>query len=302
MNDLAKKLEPFLQQLGVDQSTGHKELQGYFGYFLTELLGEESISAERLVACYHAAGLKEPWRMSAIMKQSGVFVKTTQGWRLHRDVRARVATLLAEEVTTVTERDRTPGEHGNELNRRNVLVVHGRDVRLRDAMFQFLRALDLNPIEWDEAVARTGKGSPYVGEILDAAFGMAQAVLVLLTPDERVELRPELCVDDADMARERGFQPRPNVYIEAGMALARNEARTILLAVGTIRPASDILGRHIVPFNGDSGSRNRVVQRLSTAGCLVNTTREDWLTVGSFEVTYSENLTTARRKPERVRR
>jgi hypothetical protein len=60
------------------------------------------------------------------------------------------------------------------------MVVYGRDQDLTDSMFSFLRALKLNPIEWSEAVRATGKGSPYVGEILDAAFVMAQAIVVLL--------------------------------------------------------------------------------------------------------------------------
>ncbi|MCZ7537472.1 MAG: nucleotide-binding protein [Acidimicrobiia bacterium] len=31
-------------------------------------------------------------------------------------------------------------------------------------MFDFLRAIGLQPIEWTQAVALTGKGSPYIGE------------------------------------------------------------------------------------------------------------------------------------------
>jgi Predicted nucleotide-binding protein containing TIR-like domain len=62
------------------------------------------------------------------------------------------------------------------------MVVYGSDEDTRVALFGFLRSLNLNPIEWNDAVTRTGKASPYVGEILTTAFGMAQAFVVLRTP------------------------------------------------------------------------------------------------------------------------
>jgi hypothetical protein len=45
---------------------------------------------------------------------------------------------------------------------RTVFVIHGRNERLRVGMFDFLRSLDLKPLEWTEAVKLTGKGSPYI--------------------------------------------------------------------------------------------------------------------------------------------
>ena len=38
---------------------------------------------------------------------------------------------------------------------RDVLVVHGRNEDLRRSMFEFLRSIGLNPIEWSMAVAMT---------------------------------------------------------------------------------------------------------------------------------------------------
>ena len=69
-------------------------------------------------------------------------------------------------------------------DRRPIFVVHGRDELARAAMFDFLRSLGLIPIEWSEAVHATGRPSPYVGDVLEAAFRRAQAVLVLMTPDD----------------------------------------------------------------------------------------------------------------------
>ena len=90
-------------------------------------------------------------------------------------------------------------------------------------MFGFLRSLDLNPMEWAQAVELTGKGAPYVGEVLDVAFTNAQAVVVLFTPDDLAKLRPELCsTTEADDELNLTPQARPNVIFEAGMAMARN--------------------------------------------------------------------------------
>src|SRR5947207_9195788 len=101
--------------------------------------------------------------------------------------------------------------------RRNVFVVHGRNLQAKQAMFDFLRAIDLNPMEWGQARAATGRPTPSIGEILDAAFNIAQAFVVLLTPDEVVTLRPEYAdgLGDADLSPS--VQSRPNVLFEAGM-------------------------------------------------------------------------------------
>lgn len=55
-------------------------------------------------------------------------------------------------------------------------------------MFDFLRSIGLHPIEWSEAIVAAKKPSPYVGEVLDAAFSVAQAIVVFMTPDDELEL------------------------------------------------------------------------------------------------------------------
>src|SRR5687767_6439147 len=74
---------------------------------------------------------------------------------------------------------------------RAVFVVHGRDDRARSAIMEFLRAIDLHPVEWEEARAATGRSTPYVLDIVRAGFSMAKAAVVLFTPDDVVMLRPE---------------------------------------------------------------------------------------------------------------
>jgi hypothetical protein len=67
---------------------------------------------------------------------------------------------------------------------RRVFVVHGRNMEARNAMFAFLRAINLDPIEWEEAIQMTGEGSPFIGHVLDVAFSNAQAAVILVTGDD----------------------------------------------------------------------------------------------------------------------
>ena len=167
---------------------------------------------------------------------------------------------------------------------REVFVVHGRNLAARDALFDFLRAIDLRPLEWAEAVQSTGRTSPYIGEILNAAFSKAHAVVVLMTPDDDARLREPLRSDsDPPHETELSGQARPNVLFEAGMAMGRNEDRTILVELGTLRPFSDIAGRHVIRLDDTTPRRQELAQRLQSAGCPVNLNGTDWHTAGDFE-------------------
>lgn len=168
---------------------------------------------------------------------------------------------------------------------RAVFVVHGRDHRLRDALYAFLRAMDLKPLEFSTATVATGKAAPYVGEALDAAFATAQAVVVLFTPDDEARLRPEFAQPE-DPAHERNLTPqaRPNVLFEAGMAIARHPDRTILVEVGVLRPFSDLAGRHLIRLTNDSARRQEFAQRLQAAGCPADLSTTAWHTAGDFNL------------------
>ena len=167
---------------------------------------------------------------------------------------------------------------------RDVFVVHGRNTEARDALFEFLRAIDLHPLEWSEAVRATGKPSPYIGEILDAAFSRAHAVVVLFTPDDEARLREQFRID-SDLLHETQLtgQARPNVLFEAGMAMGRSQDRTVLVELGDLRPFSDVAGRHAIRLANNSQRRQELAQRLEAAGCPVNLQGTDWHTAGDFE-------------------
>ena len=157
--------------------------------------------------------------------------------------------------------------------------------KLEEIFFSFLRAIALEPIEWTQAVAMTGKAAPYVGEILDAAFANAQAVVVVMTSEDEARLRQEYVTeDDPTYERELTPQPRPNVLFEAGLALGRQPDRTLLVEIGQIRPFSDMAGRHTVRLDNSIEMRQALAQRLQTAGCSIDISGTDWHTDGDFEI------------------
>jgi predicted nucleotide-binding protein len=177
------------------------------------------------------------------------------------------------------------GKSGANAARRGttVFVVHGRDSSARDSVFAFLRSLGLRPLEWTQALRLTKKGTPYVGEVLDAAFREAAAIVVLLTPDDEARLKPTFLIS-SDPVYERNLtgQARPNVLFEAGMAFGKDPNSTVLVQIGSVRPFSDVGGRHVLQLNDSSGSRIEFVTKLSNAGCTVDNSGVDWLTAGSF--------------------
>jgi predicted nucleotide-binding protein len=178
-----------------------------------------------------------------------------------------------------------------------VFVVHGRDLVARDAVFTFVRSIGLQPLEWTQALRLTRKGSPYVGEILDAAFREAAAIVVLLTPDEEARLKP-VFVSSGDPKHERQLsgQARPNVLFEAGMAFGRDPNSTVLVQLGDTRPFSDVGGRHVLHLSDNPASRQEFVTKLANAGCNVNTSGTDWLSAGDFQRPLTPASTRTRRK------
>ena len=167
---------------------------------------------------------------------------------------------------------------------RVVFIVHGRNSRARDAMFTFLRSIGLHPLEWSQAVQATGGTLPYIGEILDEAFSRAQAVVVLMTPDDEGHLREHFRTSrDPSHETELTPQARLNVIFEAGIAMGRQVDRTILVELGDLRPFSDIAGRHVIRLDDTTEKRQELAQRLEVAHCPVDLSGTAWHSAGDFE-------------------
>lgn len=198
-------------------------------------------------------------------------------------------TNLPYERPTPTERSRrmspaptAPGGLG-----RGVFLVHGRNHAVKAEFVKLLRAFDLRIIDWNaastEAATATGHASPYTLDIVQGGLRLADAVVVLMTPDDLGRVRPEFLEDrDGDDERRLSGQARMNVIFEAGMALGTDPARVVIVEIDRVRAMSDIAGVNTVRFDGSVGARRALSARLAAAGLTVDTDNDDWHTAGTF--------------------
>lgn len=172
-----------------------------------------------------------------------------------------------------------------------VMVIYGHDTEANNALFDWLRSIGLRPREWSQLVGGTGSGSPYIGQILTRAFQDAQAVVALFTPDEYVIPRtPPSGSQDAGR-----YQARPNVLIEAGMALVTHPDRTVIAVLGNLELPSDLAGRHYIRLSHtDPAPLHQLAGRLQTAGCGTDITGTDWLNPARFPDRNAITLTPTR--------
>ncbi len=162
-----------------------------------------------------------------------------------------------------------------------IFLVHGRDRTLNEDMFNFLRALGLNAVEFSQAINATAGANPNLTKVVKGALKRAQGVLVMFSPDEEARLKKKFRTN-RDSSSLQG-QSRLNVIFEAGIALGTHPEKTLLIEVGDVRSISDIAGMHIPRLTNDSSSRKELAQRLKTKLKMkVNTSGDYWLTVGNF--------------------
>ncbi|SRR6266568_4982669 len=169
-----------------------------------------------------------------------------------------------------------------------VFVVHGRDDKLRDSMYQFLGALGLKPQEWGHAIRAARGGNPYVNDAVTKIMEQAQAIVVMLSPDDEAMLKSQF-VSSGERSTEgklRG-QARSNVIFETGIAIGAHHKKTVIVRVGDVKPFTDIGGMHILHLTGDDASRHELANRLRRLGCKIDREGDHWLRAGTFVPTGS---------------
>lgn len=147
---------------------------------------------------------------------------------------------------------------------RRVFVIHGRNQAARNLLFKFLRAVGLEPIEWNDVIAYAQRHDQSIWQAVDSALDEAQAYIVLLTGDEVTRLQRQY---ESGACFE--YQVRPNVLFEAGMACGKRPGQTIFVQVGDHRKISDLAGRHIVLLGDLIDCRLELIDLLEVAGCGV---------------------------------
>jgi predicted nucleotide-binding protein len=223
---------------------------------------------------------------------SNVYATTSDHQRAYRQGLARALAILKSMVGEIDdywppstpETKQTSSAPHTTIDQAKVFIVHGRDTELLDQLCTYLNSIGLSPVEWNQAIAKTQKGTPNIAEILDAAFSEAQAVIVLLTGDDEAKLRHEFLKDD-DPPYEQKLTPqsRPNVLFESGMAMGRYPSRTVLVQIGGHRPFSDIAGKHITHLDNTAEKRQELATKLSNAGCKVVMSGTRWLKAGNLD-------------------
>lgn len=154
------------------------------------------------------------------------------------------------------------------MKSKKVFVVTGRDDDLRLSIFNMLRALKLEPMEWMDVLKATGEPSAYIHDAIKKSIDEAGAVVIIMASEEKAQLIEKYWSESGD--EKEYFQPRPNVIFEAGLALGIKEEKTIILQFGDIRIFSDILGKHIVKYRGKNREmefKNDLFHKLQMAGC-----------------------------------
>lgn len=182
----------------------------------------------------------------------------------------------------------TGGSRARE-GRNQIVVFYGRDQAVADDLMSLLRVLGLDPRDFSGFRRQAGKSSPYVGEIVEAGLESCVAAVVLMTPDDLVQLDPAL-VGPQDPIYERTLmgQPRPNVIYEAGLATGHGTP-VVYVVCGDQRPMfSDIRGKWVVNFDASPEARQDLVDALRDAGCPVQQVGQGWLRVGAFRVRDSD--------------
>jgi len=172
-----------------------------------------------------------------------------------------------------------------ELAKSKVFVIHGRNQIAHSSICAFLISIGLEPLEWGTLIEACGTTTPHITDIIDAGFRLAQAVVVLLTPDDEGRLREELWgKNESEDEKHFKFRPRQNVLFEAGMAMSSHRRRTILIELGKIHIPSDILGIFTVRLDDSKEKREDLIRRLIMSECSVNLDGVEWETAGDFSI------------------
>lgn len=168
-------------------------------------------------------------------------------------------------------------------NRKRIFVVHGRNSSMRRAIFNSLKALGLEPLDWNSLRKMTGRGTPFTLDVVRKGMCSAWATVVLWNPEERVRLLPAFWgANTRKTDQEYTNQPRPNVILEAGMALSLMSDKVIFVRCGEVRPISDLEGLNEIRSADDVVDIDSLANTLSSIGCEVELKEDARTLAASF--------------------
>ncbi len=152
--------------------------------------------------------------------------------------------------------------HGNEqVNTKEVFIVHGRDEGAREKVARFLERLGLDPVVLHE---QPNEGRTIIEKF--EGYAHVRFAVVLLTPDDRGGLQ-----DD-----EGSFKPRArqNVIFEFGYFIGKlGRERVCALVKGEVERPSDYDGVIYITLDDSDGWKMRLILELKNAGYDVDANR-----------------------------
>ena len=153
------------------------------------------------------------------------------------------------------------GHKSEQINTKEVFIVHGRDEGAREKVARFLERLGIEPVVLHE---QPNEGRTIIEKFEDYAHvGFA---VVLLTPDDIGKLRD----DQGD------FKPRArqNVILELGYFMAAlGRERVCALVKEEVERPSDYDGVLYIPLDDSGGWEMRLIQELKSAGYDIDANR-----------------------------
>lgn len=122
------------------------------------------------------------------------------------------------------------------MSKPTVFIIHGRDIEPVRELTKFLvqNGLDVRTV----TQLATKKGPISIKEIVAHGIGTADIIIGLLTTDEAVALYDS----SGSPTKDTGWQPRPNVILELGLAFGIAEPKLILVSLGEVRRITDLDG------------------------------------------------------------
>jgi len=171
-----------------------------------------------------------------------------------------------------------PGER-----RRRAFIAYGPgDEPARAAMFDFLRALDLQPLDWEELIASDPDPAPRLDAVVARGLSLAQVVIVVLTPQDLAGASPQMQSARTPGDLGTAARPRSNLLLELGIALGGYPDRTVVVEFGRLRLPAELAARNRIRFDGSSTPLGRFVCQLKEAGCAVDDRGGDWRKTDRF--------------------
>ena len=161
-----------------------------------------------------------------------------------------------------SEVSRSSDSHGNEqVNTKEVFIVHGRDEGAREKVARFLERLGLGPVVLHE---QPNEGRTIIEKF--EGYAHVRFAVVLLTPDDRGGLQGD----------EGSFKPRArqNVIFEFGYFIGKlGRKRVCALVKGDVERPSDYDGVIYITLDDSDGWKMSLIRELKNAGYDVDANR-----------------------------